>query len=133
METEVYNDIYIHRSTIPVDDSIERIKYKSFIPQSKADINLSGHEIEIDIPASDANYIPSKSFLKIKGRLATLGSTFTWANTYTLSLGSISTLLNCVPGVPSRFILYTEAAPPMSFTDESRSFWLFSLMILNVR
>src|SRR5437870_8466794 len=69
METEVINDMYTYQSTLLVDNSIERIKYKTFIPQSKADINLTGHVIEIDIPAADAYYIPSKSFLKIKGRL----------------------------------------------------------------
>jgi len=36
-----------------------------------------------------------------------------------------------VVAVPSTFILKEEAVPPISFTLLKRSFWLFSLMILN--
>jgi len=64
METEVQNDIFHHPSLISVDNSVEIKKYKRFIPQSKADFNLSGHVIEIEIPAADAYYAPSVSYLK---------------------------------------------------------------------
>ena len=69
MEKEIVNDMFDHQSKILVDNSVERINYKTFIPQSKADITTPGYETEIDIPAADAYYLPSKSFLKIKGRL----------------------------------------------------------------
>lgn len=69
METEVPNDLFRFPSSILVDNSIERKEYKTFIPQSKADFNGAGSTIEIDIPATDAYYVPSKSYIKIKGRL----------------------------------------------------------------
>ena len=69
METEVQNDMFTQQSSIVVDNSIQRIQYSSFIPQSKAGFNNNSEVIEIDIPASDSYYNPSKSFLKIKGRL----------------------------------------------------------------
>ena len=69
METKVQNDMFTQRSAILVDNSIERKKLLYFIPLSKADFNNSSRSIEIDIPACDAYYLPSKSFLKIKGRI----------------------------------------------------------------
>src|SRR4051812_46319266 len=48
-----------------------------------------------------------------------------------LSLAAISILLASVVAIPSTFILYAEEAPPISFTELSKSFCLFSLMILN--
>ena len=69
METEVQNDIMTYQSSLLVDNSIERRKLISFIPQSKADINRSTGKIEIDIPACDAYYIPSQSYIQIDGRL----------------------------------------------------------------
>src|SRR6185369_2195720 len=48
-----------------------------------------------------------------------------------LSLAAISRLFTSGPVNPSTFSLYEEAAPPINFTEEIFSFWLFSLMILN--
>ena len=55
-EEEVFNDALSFQNTVLVDNSIEKKDYKTFIPQSKADFNRIGHEIEIKIPASDAYY-----------------------------------------------------------------------------
>ena len=38
-----------------------------------------------------------------------------------------------LPLAAATFILYTEPAPPISLSEERRSFWLFSLMILKLR
>ncbi len=48
-----------------------------------------------------------------------------------LSLASMSRLVASVVAMPSTFILNEEAVPPISLTLLKRSFWLFSLMILN--
>src|SRR5690349_14081393 len=69
MQTEVDNDTLILQSEVRVDNSIERKDHKTFIPQSKADFNNFGHTIEIRIPSSDAYYIPSQSYVEVKGRL----------------------------------------------------------------
>ena len=81
METEVRNDIFTQQSLILVDNSIERKQLVSFIPQSKADFNNSSRTIEIDIPARDSYYLPSKSYIKIKGRLVRANDTAYDANT----------------------------------------------------
>ena len=62
METEVKNEIFTHPSSILVDNTIERKSYKTFIPLSRADFDNVNSTIEIDIPASDSYYVPSKSF-----------------------------------------------------------------------
>src|SRR5437870_1945403 len=69
MQTEIDNDVLILQTKVLVDNSIERKDYKTFIPQSKADFNIFGHTIEIRIPASDAYYIPSQSYIEVKGQL----------------------------------------------------------------
>ena len=69
METEINNEVYNLKSSVYVDNSIESKEYQTFIPQSKANFNTTGHTIEIQIPASDVYYLPAESFLEIKGRL----------------------------------------------------------------
>jgi len=69
METEIPNEIFTQQSSIIVDNSIESKQYTSFIPQTKAGFNNPSETIEIEIPASDAYYMPSESFLHIRGRL----------------------------------------------------------------
>ena len=69
MQTEIDNDTLILQTKVFVDNSIEIKDYKAFIPQSKADFNNFGHTIEIRIPASDAYYIPSQSYIEVKGQL----------------------------------------------------------------
>lgn len=69
METEVQNEMFTQQSKIIVDNTVERKRDVSFIPQSRADFNRNNGTIEIDIPASDEYYMVSKSFLKVKGRL----------------------------------------------------------------
>ena len=69
MEREVTNNMFSITEPILVDNSIEAKEFKSFNPQSYAEINTSGHTIEIDVPAGDAYYRPSDSFINIKGRL----------------------------------------------------------------
>lgn len=68
METNVINDMFKTRPII-VDNTVERKKCVSFIPQSRADFNRPNGRIEIDIPASDEYYRISDSYLKIKGKL----------------------------------------------------------------
>lgn len=80
MENEVQNDMYISASPILVDNSIERKQYVSYIPQSRADFNNLGRTIEIDIPAGDSYYIPSKSLIKIKGKIVRADDTAYDAN-----------------------------------------------------
>ena len=69
METEVPNEMYNNRSSILVDNSIQREKLVEFKPVSNAHLNETARPTEIDIPAGDAYYLPSKSFLQISGRL----------------------------------------------------------------
>ena len=66
---ELSSDILNFDSKVPVDNSIEKKEYKTFIPQSKADFNQPNSTIEIKIPACDAYYIPSESYLEVKGQL----------------------------------------------------------------
>ena len=69
MQTEIDNDVLVLQTKVLVDNSIERKDYKAFIPQSKADFNNFGHTIEIRTPGSDAYYIPSQSYIEVKGQL----------------------------------------------------------------
>lgn len=69
MEQEISNDVLRLQSPVYTDNSIESKQLKEFIPLSKADFNILGHTIEIKIPASDAYYIPSESFIEIKGKV----------------------------------------------------------------
>ena len=62
---EIYNDALTFGRKVPVDNSLERKEYKTFIPQSKADYNTPNHTIEIKIPACDAYYIPSESYIEV--------------------------------------------------------------------
>src|SRR5258706_2465085 len=48
-----------------------------------------------------------------------------------LSSAAISISLTAGPLMPSTLMVYTDPLPPISLTDESFSFWLFSLIILN--
>ena len=66
---EINNDTLSFESKVPVDNSIEKKEYKTFIPQSKADFNQPNSTIEIKIPASDAYYVPSESYMEVKGQL----------------------------------------------------------------
>jgi hypothetical protein len=51
------------------DNSIESFQYSDYSPQSQHNLDNSGGIIQIDINASDAYLIPSKSYIHIKGQL----------------------------------------------------------------
>ena len=81
METEISNETLTQQSSILVDNSIERRKLILFSPQTTADLNRTTGRIVIDIPAADSYYIPSQSYIKIKGRLVGADNAAYGANT----------------------------------------------------
>ena len=69
MKTEITNDMLNIQSPVIFDNSVEAVQEKTFVPQSYANLNEYNQAIEIHIPASDAYYRPSDSYIQITGRL----------------------------------------------------------------
>jgi hypothetical protein len=68
------------------DNSLESFQYSTFSPQSQGNLNNLGGAIEIDINASDAYLIPSKSYIHIKGQLVRADNDNAYADNQEISL-----------------------------------------------
>ena len=69
LSQEVHDEILDVNEQTLYDESISSMNYHEYTPQTQANNNQCGHQINIVINAQDVYTLPSKSYLSIKGQI----------------------------------------------------------------
>jgi hypothetical protein len=69
MSEEVHDEMLDVNEPNLYDESISSINYHEYTPQTQANNNTCGHQINMIINAQDVYTLPSKSYLSIKGQI----------------------------------------------------------------
>ena len=69
LSQEVHDEILDVNEQTLYDESISSMNYYEYTPQTQANNNTCGHQINIVINAQDVYTLPSKSYISIKGQI----------------------------------------------------------------